>query len=121
MRGAPQVGFSATMRKMNFRTSLDRLFLAICFHTLEIRLQYMRNPARCQRTTVSGVTTRRDFFQSDRGTRAPRRASQKARVLAWLACASVQQVGDEAPNSPEVAFAVNESDGPTVLHTAARS
>src|SRR5216683_1140859 len=38
-----------------------------------------------------------------------------------LPCASVQQVADEAPNSPEVAFAVNESNGPTVLHTAARS
>ena len=65
MRGAPQVEFSATMRKINFRTSLDSLFLPTCFLTFEIRLQYSRNPARCQRTTVSGVTTRRDFFQSD--------------------------------------------------------
>jgi hypothetical protein len=53
------------MRKINFRTSLDSLFLPTCFLTFEIRLQYSRNPARCQRTTVSGVTTRRDFFQSD--------------------------------------------------------
>src|SRR5258708_12322341 len=111
MRGAPQIGSSATMRKINSRTSFDNLFLPSCFLTFEIRLQYSRNPARCQRTTVSGVTTRRDFFQSDRGTRAPRRASQKARVLAWLACASVQQVGDEAPNSPEIAFDVTESHG----------
>jgi hypothetical protein len=48
------------------------------------------------------------------------RRTRKARVLAWLACASVQRVADEAPNSPEVAFDVDESSGPTVLHTAAR-
>src|SRR5712664_4400551 len=65
MRGAPQVGFSATMRKINFRTSLDNLFLPTCFLSFEMKPQYSRNPARCQRTTVSGVTTRRDFFQSD--------------------------------------------------------
>src|SRR3979411_2177491 len=70
MRGAPQVGFSATMRKINSRTSLDSLFLPTCFLTFEIRLQYSRNPARCQRTTVSGVTTRRDFFQSDQNRHA---------------------------------------------------
>src|SRR5258708_39809550 len=63
MRGAPQVGFSATMRKINFRTSPDSLFLPTCFLTFEIRLQYSRNPARCHRTTVSGVTTRTDFFR----------------------------------------------------------
>ncbi len=65
MRGAPQVGFSATMRKINSRTSLDNLFLPTCFLTFEIMLQYMRNPVRCQRTTVSGLTTMRDCFHAD--------------------------------------------------------
>src|ERR1700751_1950262 len=64
MRGAPQVEFSATIRKISSRTSLDSFFLPICFLTFEIQLQYSRNPARCQRTTVSGVTTRRDLLQS---------------------------------------------------------
>src|SRR6201984_758035 len=64
MRGAPQVGFSATIRKISSRTSVDSFFLPICFLAFEIQLQYSRNPARCQRTTVSGVTTRRDLLQS---------------------------------------------------------
>ena len=62
MRGAPQVGFSATMRKINSRTSLDNLFLPTCFLTFEIMLQYMRNPVRYQRTTVSGLTTMRELL-----------------------------------------------------------
>jgi hypothetical protein len=80
MRGAPQVGFSATMRKINSRTSLDNLFLPTCFLTFEIRLQYSRNPARCQRTTVSGLTTRRDFFQSDQNRDASTRQSDPSIV-----------------------------------------
>lgn len=64
MRGAPQVGFSATIRKISSRTSVDSFFLPICFLAFEIKLQYSRKPARCQRTTVSGVTARRDLFQS---------------------------------------------------------
>src|SRR5690348_5645924 len=62
MRGAPQVEFSATIRKISSRTSVDSFFLPICFLTFEVQLQYSRNPARCQRTTVSGV--RRDLLQS---------------------------------------------------------
>ncbi len=64
------VGFSATIWKIRFLTSLDSLLLPTCFLTLEIRLQYKRNPLRCQRTTVSGVTTRRDCFQADQNLRA---------------------------------------------------
>src|ERR1700752_626090 len=63
MRGAPQVEFSATIRKISSRTSVDSFFLPLCFLTFEIQLQYSRNPARCQRSTVSGVTTRRDLLQ----------------------------------------------------------
>jgi hypothetical protein len=37
---------------------------------LEINAQYQRNPARCQRTTVSGVTTKSACFQPDQNRRA---------------------------------------------------
>jgi hypothetical protein len=47
-----------------------QFFLPTRFLAFEIKLQYSRKPARCQRTTVSGVTTRRDFFHSDRNRHA---------------------------------------------------
>src|SRR5215510_13248673 len=64
MRGAPQVGFSAVIRKISFRTSVDSFFLPTCFLAFEIKLQYSRKPARCQRTTVSGLTSTRACFQA---------------------------------------------------------
>ncbi len=70
IRGAPQVGFSATIWKINSRMSFVVCFLSTCFWTLEISLQYIRKPARCQRTTVSGVTTRRACFHPDQTRRA---------------------------------------------------
>ena len=70
MRGAPQVGFSATMRKITSRTSFDRLCLPTCFLAFEIQLQYSRKPARCQPTTVSGLTSTRDCFQAPQKRRA---------------------------------------------------
>ena len=65
MRGAPQPGFSAIIWKMRSRTSFDVGLLPTGFRTFEIRLQYQRNPARCHRTTVSGVTTMRTCFHPD--------------------------------------------------------
>src|SRR5258707_15723433 len=113
MRGAPQVGFSATMRKINFRTSPDSLFLPTCFLTFEIKLQYSRNPARCQRTTVSGVTTRRDLFQSVQNRHASTQKSlSKGLSFGLPAYASVLRVAGEAPDSPEVGCDANESNGP---------
>src|SRR6266851_2931210 len=90
MRGAPQIGSSATMRKINSRTSFDNLFLPTCFLSFEIRLQYSRNPARCQRTTVSGVTTRRDFFQSDQNRHASTQKSLSKGKSVGLACPALQ-------------------------------
>jgi hypothetical protein len=43
-RGAPQVGFSATIRKISSRTSLLRGFLPTAFRACEIQLQYCRKP-----------------------------------------------------------------------------
>lgn len=43
IRGAPQVGFSTTMRKINSRTSFGVGFLPTCLRTLEISRQYIQN------------------------------------------------------------------------------
>ena len=65
MRGAPQVGFSATIRKIKARTSLLTHFRPPTCLTLEIHAQYKRNPVRCQFTTVLGVTKMRGFLHPD--------------------------------------------------------
>src|ERR1700730_17670293 len=52
MRSAPQVGFSATIRKIKARTSLLTRFRPPTWLILETHVQYKRNPARCQFTTV---------------------------------------------------------------------
>ena len=63
MRGAPHVGFSAAMRKIKARISLLTGFRPPGLCTREMSRQYMRNPARCQPTTVRGVTRMSGFFQ----------------------------------------------------------
>src|SRR5215467_13839780 len=70
MRGAPQVGFSAIIRKIGSRTSSASFFLSTCFLAFEIQLQYRRKPARCQPTTLSGLTSTRDCFQAPQKRRA---------------------------------------------------
>ena|SRR5277367_3911031 len=65
MRGAPQVGFSATIRKIRARTSLLTRFRPPTRLNLEIHVQYRRNPARCQFTTVRGVTKTRGLLHPD--------------------------------------------------------
>jgi hypothetical protein len=65
MRGAPQVGFSTTMRKIKARTSLLTSFRPPICLTLETHVQYKRNPARCQFTTVLGVTKTRGCLHPD--------------------------------------------------------
>ena len=69
MRGAPQVGFSAIIRKISSPTSVDSFFLPTCFVAFEIKLQYSRKPARCQRTT-QGLTSTRDCSQAPQKRRA---------------------------------------------------
>jgi len=58
------------MRKINSRTSFGVGLLPTCLRTLEINRQYIQKPVRCQRTTVSGATMRRDCFQADQTRRA---------------------------------------------------
>src|SRR6267378_7088961 len=75
MRGAPHVGFSTTIRKINSRTSFDVCRLPTGLLTLEISFQYKRNPPLCQRTTDSGVTAMRDCCHPDQNRRT---ATQKS-------------------------------------------
>src|SRR5580658_3818913 len=56
IRGAPHVEFSATMRKISSRNSLLTHFLPARTRRCESHVQYSLNPARCQRTQVSGWT-----------------------------------------------------------------
>src|SRR5258708_33648131 len=100
MRGAPHVGFSTTIRKINSRTSFDVCRLPMGLLTLEISFQYKRNPALCQRTTVSGVTAMRDRCHPDQNRRmATRRACRAGLILAADADASARRVVDVARDS----------------------
>src|SRR5258706_9762769 len=58
-----------TIRKINSRTSFDVCRRPTGLLTLEISFQYKRNPALCQRTTVSGVTAMRDCCHPDQNRR----------------------------------------------------
>src|SRR6516162_7466333 len=62
MRGAPQIGFSAAIRKIRARTSLLTPFRPPTRLNLEIHVQYKQKPARCQFTTLRGVTKTRGFL-----------------------------------------------------------
>src|ERR1019366_311756 len=62
MRGAPQVGFSAAMRKIKARTSWLTGRRPPLWRALESHFQYSRKPARCQLTTLLGVTSMRGSF-----------------------------------------------------------
>jgi len=83
---APQVGFSATTLKIKSFTSFESLFLPTRFLTLEIKLQYRRKPALCQRTTVSGVTTMRDCFHPDQNRRVTTQKSMSSMRSLGLGC-----------------------------------
>lgn len=65
MRGAPQVEFSATMRKISSRSCLLVGLRLTLILRREIHVQYSLNPARCQRTTDSFWTIRIARFQPD--------------------------------------------------------
>jgi cytosine/adenosine deaminase-related metal-dependent hydrolase len=61
------------------RTSFDVGRLPTGLLTLEISFQYKRNPDLCQRTTVSGVTTRRDCCHPDQSRRTATQKSLSSR------------------------------------------
>ena len=86
MRGAPHVEFSTTIRKINSRTSCDICRRPTGLLTLEISFQYKRNPALCQRTTVSGVTTMRDCCHPDQDRRTATQKSLSSRSSLGRGC-----------------------------------
>jgi hypothetical protein len=69
VEGAPQVGFSPAMRKIKARTSGLTRFLPSTRLAHESHFQYSRKPARCQATTVFGVTSTSGRFQPDQSFR----------------------------------------------------
>src|SRR5260370_13886787 len=76
MRGAPQVGFSETIRKIKARTSLLTRFRPPTWLALETHVQYKRNPARCQFTTVLGVTKMSGLVHPDQNVLNATQAGQ---------------------------------------------
>ncbi len=83
MRGAPHVGFSATMRKIKARISLFTGLRPTLALALESHFQYSRNPARCQPTTVLGVTRIRGSFHRAQRLSNPTQNSLSAAGLCW--------------------------------------
>src|SRR5260370_20500412 len=65
MRGAPQVGFSETIRKIKAPTSLLTRVRPPIWLTLETHVQYKQNPARCQFTRVLRVTNMSSLIHPD--------------------------------------------------------
>jgi len=53
-------------------SSVQNVCLSVCqpIRFRESQAQYNRKPVRCQRTTVSGVTSRSGFFQPDHSFRS---------------------------------------------------
>ena len=86
MRGAPHVGFSTTIRKINSRTSFDVCRRPTGLLTLEISFQYKRNPPLCQRTTVSGVTAMSDCCHGDQNRRMATQKSLSSRSSLGRGC-----------------------------------
>src|SRR5260370_38284230 len=62
IRGAPQVGFSATIRNISSRISFEILSLPADLPIFERSRQYQRNPARCNRITLSGADENERLF-----------------------------------------------------------
>src|SRR5690349_23697901 len=94
MRGAPHVGFSTIIRKINSRTSFDVCRLPTGLLTLEISFQYKRNPPLCQRTTVSGVTATRDCCHADQN----RRTTTQKSLSSGSARTSSEEPGETPPD-----------------------
>jgi hypothetical protein len=87
------VRFSATMRKISSRRSLLVGFLPTTACLREIHFQYSSNPARCQRTTVSGCTITSAPFHPgqswrNRTQKTRSEVARRGREHLWVAAAS---------------------------------
>ncbi len=76
MRGVPQDRFSEAIRPMSWRTS-GSMRGRPGFPLRDFHRQYLLNPARCQRTTVSGITK---ISASDQCGHIRLRKTQNARL-----------------------------------------
>jgi hypothetical protein len=66
--GSSQPGFSCVKRRIRSPTS--SVILGLPGRRRDRHRQYHRKPARCQATTVSGLTIRRTLFQPDQKRRS---------------------------------------------------
>ena len=87
IRSAPQRTFSAAMRWMSAMTSKSTREVRL-LELFDFQHQKSRNPSRCQRSTVSGFTSRRAFCQCCRRlaswTTKPRSGALKIGRLTFL-------------------------------------
>ena len=74
------------MRKIKSRTSFDVGLLPTCVLAREISRQYKRKPARCHRTTASGVTTISDCFHPDQNRRTATQKILSSGPILGLGC-----------------------------------
>ena len=87
MRGAPQPGFSTTIWKISSRICLQiRRPPPTRFRALHSIAQYRLNPARCQRTTVSGKTRKSVSFHRDQNRSATTQKSLSSGPSFGLGC-----------------------------------
>ena len=87
MRGAPQPGFSTTIWKISSRICLQiRRPPPTRFRALQSIAQCRLNPARCQRTTVSGKTRKSVSFHRDQNRSATTQKSLSSGPSFGLGC-----------------------------------
>src|SRR6516165_2480933 len=79
MRSSPQVGFSAAISRMSLRRSLGNRGLPT---GRDFQRQKRRNPLRCQRRKVSGLT----FTKASRHENMRPRMTILSRVESWARC-----------------------------------
>lgn len=84
-KGKPVLG-PLRISRCPFHPTRDRGRLPTGLLTLEISLQYKRNPPLCQRTTVSGVTAMRDCSHPDQNRRTATQKSLSSRFSLGRGC-----------------------------------
>src|ERR1700737_95823 len=93
MRGAPQLGFSATIWKIKSQIGLEILRPPPTrFRTLQSMAQYSLNPARCEQQLPAGREKAPPSIETRAGAPVPKTTYRVAPVLAWDVCVSRRQV-----------------------------
>jgi hypothetical protein len=101
IRGAPDLGFSPTMRKISSRNSLLTRFRPARVLCRESHVQYNLKPVRCQPTTVSGWTMTSVRFPPDQNRRSITQKNLSGVVsLGWSAVSSRRRAVVAKPKPP---------------------